>query len=43
VRHTAADTSVAREAFGYQPQVRLETGLLRMIESALPEPSVAAS
>lgn len=43
VRHTAADTSVARDAFGYQPQVRLETGLLRMIESELPEPAAAAS
>jgi nucleoside-diphosphate-sugar epimerase len=43
VRHTAADTSVAREAFGYEPSVRLETGLLRMIEAGLPQRSVAAS
>jgi nucleoside-diphosphate-sugar epimerase len=43
VRHTAADTSVAREALGYQPRVRLENGLLRMIESALPAHSAAAS
>jgi nucleoside-diphosphate-sugar epimerase len=34
VRHTAADTSVAREAFGYQPVVSLRDGLARMVEAA---------
>jgi nucleoside-diphosphate-sugar epimerase len=34
VRHTAADTSVARAAFGYKPTVALEEGLRRMVESA---------
>jgi nucleoside-diphosphate-sugar epimerase len=34
VRHTAADTSVAREAFGYEPSVSLEEGLRRMVDSA---------
>jgi nucleoside-diphosphate-sugar epimerase len=34
VRHTAADTSVARAAFGYKPSVTLEEGLRRMVESA---------
>jgi nucleoside-diphosphate-sugar epimerase len=34
VRHTAADTSVARAAFGYQPSVTLDEGLRRMVESA---------
>jgi nucleoside-diphosphate-sugar epimerase len=34
VRHTAADTSVAREAFGYEPSVSLEDGLRRMVDSA---------
>lgn len=40
VRHTAADTSTARAAFGYQPTVGLEDGLRRMVESA--EMSLAA-
>jgi nucleoside-diphosphate-sugar epimerase len=34
VRHTAADTSAARAAFGYKPSVALEEGLRRMVESA---------
>jgi nucleoside-diphosphate-sugar epimerase len=34
VRHTAADTTVAREAFGYQPSVPLHEGLARMVEAA---------
>jgi len=34
VRHTAADTSVARAAFGYTSSVTLEEGLRRMVESA---------
>lgn len=34
VRHTAADITVAREAFGYEPQVRLREGLARMVESS---------
>lgn len=35
VRDTAADTTVAREAFGYAPRVGLATGLLHMREAAL--------
>jgi nucleoside-diphosphate-sugar epimerase len=34
VRHTAADTTVAREAFGYAPTVPLEEGLARMVTAA---------
>ena len=34
VRHTAADTTVARQAFGYSPAVTLEEGLARMVEAA---------
>ena len=34
VRHTAADTSAARAAFGYKPAVTLEEGLRRMVEAA---------
>ncbi|HYJ70290.1 MAG TPA: NAD-dependent epimerase/dehydratase family protein [Nocardioidaceae bacterium] len=34
VRHTAADTTVAREAFGYAPSVSLKDGLARMVEAA---------
>ena len=34
VRHTAADTTVAREAFGYAPTVPLEEGLARMVKAA---------
>jgi len=34
VRHTAADTTVAREAFGYVPGVSLEEGLARMVDAA---------
>lgn len=34
VRHTAADTTVAREAFGYVPAVSLEEGLDRMVRAA---------
>ncbi|MPZ63262.1 MAG: NAD-dependent epimerase/dehydratase family protein [Propionibacteriales bacterium] len=34
VRHTAADTSVARDAFGYTPSVALATGLAAMVEAA---------
>lgn len=33
VRHTAADTRVARESFGYEPTVALEEGLRRMVEA----------
>lgn len=33
VRHTAADTSRAREGFGYAPQVSLREGLERMVAS----------
>lgn len=43
VRHTGADTSRAQDAFGYAPQVRLETGLLRMLEAAEPASTAAAS
>jgi nucleoside-diphosphate-sugar epimerase len=35
VRHTAADTSVARSAFGYRPTVTLEEGLQKMVDSAM--------
>ena len=35
VRHTAADTTVAREGFGYQPLVPLQEGLARMVEAAV--------
>jgi nucleoside-diphosphate-sugar epimerase len=34
VRHTAADTNVARESFGYRPSVGLEEGLTQMIDAA---------
>jgi nucleoside-diphosphate-sugar epimerase len=34
VRHTAADTTTAREGFGYEPTVRLEDGLARMVARA---------
>jgi nucleoside-diphosphate-sugar epimerase len=34
VRHTSADTTVAREAFGYAPTVPLEEGLARMVTAA---------
>jgi nucleoside-diphosphate-sugar epimerase len=34
VRHTAADTTAAREGFGYAPRVSLADGLARMVESA---------
>lgn len=34
VRHTAADTTVAREAFGFNPQVPLAEGLAHMVEAA---------
>jgi nucleoside-diphosphate-sugar epimerase len=34
VRHTAADTSVARDAFGYVPSVGLEQGLSQMVDPA---------
>jgi nucleoside-diphosphate-sugar epimerase len=34
VRHTGADTTVARDAFGYQPTVDLRSGLCRMVEAA---------
>jgi nucleoside-diphosphate-sugar epimerase len=34
VRHTAADTTVAREAFGYVPSVSLEEGLAKMVDAA---------
>ncbi|HEY6934771.1 MAG TPA: NAD-dependent epimerase/dehydratase family protein [Marmoricola sp.] len=34
VRHTAADTSVARKGFGYDPRVDIDTGLARMVEAA---------
>jgi nucleoside-diphosphate-sugar epimerase len=33
-RHTAAETTVAHEGFGYEPQVRLADGLARMIAAA---------
>jgi nucleoside-diphosphate-sugar epimerase len=35
VRHTAADTTVARDAFGYESLVPLEEGLARMVEAAV--------
>lgn len=35
VRDTAADTTVARSAFGYQPAVSLPEGLARMVESEM--------
>jgi nucleoside-diphosphate-sugar epimerase len=34
VRHTAADTTVAREAFGYIPQTTLRDGLALMVDCA---------
>jgi nucleoside-diphosphate-sugar epimerase len=34
VRHTAADTTVARDGFGYVPTVGLEEGLARMVDAA---------
>ncbi|MPZ94149.1 MAG: NAD-dependent epimerase/dehydratase family protein [Propionibacteriales bacterium] len=34
VRHTAADTSVARDGFGYTPHVLLEDGLAKMVDAA---------
>jgi nucleoside-diphosphate-sugar epimerase len=34
VRHTAADTSVARDGFGYRPSVSLAEGLARMVDAA---------
>jgi nucleoside-diphosphate-sugar epimerase len=34
VRHTAADTSIARDAFGYVPSVGLEEGLAQMVDPA---------
>ncbi|HET6625977.1 MAG TPA: NAD-dependent epimerase/dehydratase family protein [Nocardioidaceae bacterium] len=34
VRHTAADTTRAREGFGYAPQVSLRDGLARMVDAA---------
>ena len=34
VRHTAADTSVARQGFGFRPQVGLDEGLARMVAAA---------
>lgn len=34
VRHTAADTTVAREGFGYQPRTTLDAGLARMVDAA---------
>ena len=34
VRHTAADTAVARRAFGYQPTVTLDEGLKAMVDAA---------
>jgi nucleoside-diphosphate-sugar epimerase len=33
-RHTAADTTLAREAFGYRPRVQLGEGLARMVTAA---------
>ena len=37
VRHTAADTSRARAAFGYAPQTTLAEGLARMVAWAREE------
>jgi nucleoside-diphosphate-sugar epimerase len=34
VRHTAADTTLARAGFGYQPKVELADGLARMVAAA---------
>jgi nucleoside-diphosphate-sugar epimerase len=34
VRHTAADTTLARESFGYAPRVQLGDGLARMVAAA---------
>ena len=40
VRHTAADTGVARDGFGYAPTVSLDEGLTRMAESRTREATV---
>ena len=34
VRHTAADTTAAREGFGYHPRTTLDAGLARMVDAA---------
>ncbi|MDP9183821.1 MAG: GDP-mannose 4,6-dehydratase, partial [Actinomycetota bacterium] len=34
VRHTAADTTEARNGFGYAPVVSIEEGLARMVDAA---------
>jgi nucleoside-diphosphate-sugar epimerase len=34
VRHTAADTTAAREGFGYHPHTTLDAGLARMVDAA---------
>jgi len=34
VKHTAADTTVAREGFGYRPRTTLDAGLARMVDAA---------
>lgn len=35
VRHTAADTTVARNGFGFAPLVSIEEGLARMVDAAV--------
>ncbi len=34
VKHTAADTTVAREGFGYRPRTNLDDGLAHMVDAA---------
>ena len=34
VRHTAADATLAREAFGYAPRVHVEDGVAKMVRAA---------
>jgi nucleoside-diphosphate-sugar epimerase len=42
VRHTSADTTVARTSFGYQPRVSLSEGLATMVDAARPSVPVGA-
>ena len=42
VRHTGADTRLARHAFGYQPATTLEEGLSAMVDWALSSKPLAA-
>ena len=43
VRHTAADTSRARAAFGYRPRTTLHEGLSRMVAWATDEERVGVA